>query len=55
MWEGAAQGCGTRRRGPLEAVSEAGSKNIIAEFMDKGRTRKNISVNSIIKEQGKGM
>ena len=47
--------CGTRRRGPLGAVSEAGSKSIFAQFMDKGRTRKNISVNNIIKEQGKGM
>ena len=55
MWEGAAQGRGTRGRGPLEAISETGSENITAQLMDEGRTRENISVNTIIKQQGKRM
>ena len=54
MWEGAAQGVvlgGEDHR----KLSEAGSKNMTAQSRDEGRTRENIPVNNIIKEQGKGM
>ena len=54
VWDGAAQGVvlgGEDHR----KLSEAGSKNITAQSRDEGRTRENIPVNNIIKEQGKGM